>query len=292
MIIGILFAVAAAVFWGGSEFLGGLQSKTSRVLTVLWISSVGALAVGFILVALYAKELPPLSEIWGAIPAGILSVASLVFIYRAVAIGPAIAVLPTAACAAILPVVWGFLTGSPFDLLGGITCAVALIASLFAAGVTEFTKLTEHERSRLKISLPYALIASVMVGAYFILSKEASQADPYWTVTIARMSDLVVVTITIGLVRIFRAPLQGQLNKRVLLVAGSAGITDILAELGYAISTTQIDIGVASVISSLYPTVTILLALIFWKEKPSITQTVGLVVTLAAVAFLSLNYTG
>ena len=292
MIIGILFAVAAAVFWGGSEFLGGLQSKTSRVLTVLWISSVGALAVGFILVALYAKELPPLSEIWGAIPAGILSVASLVFIYRAVAIGPAIAVLPTAACAAILPVVWGFLTGSPFDLLGGITCAVALIASLFAAGVTEFTKLTEHERSRLKISLPYALIASVMVGAYFILSKEASQADPYWTVTIARMSDLAVVTITIGLVRIFRAPLQGQLNKRVLLVAGSAGITDILAELGYAISTTQIDIGVASVISSLYPTVTILLALIFWKEKPSITQTVGLVVTLAAVAFLSLNYTG
>ncbi|RRD60679.1 hypothetical protein [Leucobacter sp. OH1287] len=87
------------------------------------------------------------------------SVASLVFIYRAVAIGPAIAVLP------------------------------------------------------------YALIASVMVGACFILSKEASQADPYWTVTI-------------------------------------------------------------------------LLALIFWKEKPSITQTVGLVVTLAAVAFLSLNYSG
>lgn len=285
---GILFSLAAAFAWGASEFLGGLQSKSSRVLTVLWISSVGALLVGAVLVLIHGAPPPPVAEIWPAIPAGVLSVASLVFIYRAIAIGPAIVVLPTAAGAAVIPILWGFITGTPLSIIPLLACIMALGGSLLASGVTEFAKLSAAEKQRMKVSLPYALIASVLVGAYFILSKEASEVDPYWTVTIARIADFVVVSAAIIVVSIFRKPKPGQLHFKALLIAGFAGITDIIAELSYALASININTGIAAVVSSMYPAVTILLALLIWKEIPSRIQTVGLVTALIAVGVLSI----
>lgn len=284
---GILFSLAAAFAWGASEFLGGMQSKSSRVLTVLWISSVGALLVGAVLVLVHGAPPPPVAKIWPAIPAGVLSVASLVFIYRAIAIGPAIVVVPTAAGAAVIPIIWGFITGAPLSIVPLLACILALGGSLLASGVAEFAKLSDSEKQRMKISLPYALFASVLVGAYFILSKEASEVDPYWTVTIARIADFVVVSGAILVVRVFRKPKPGQLHGKALLIAGLAGITDIIAELSYALASISIHTGIAAVVSSMYPAVTILLALLFWKEIPSRIQTVGLLVALIGVGVLA-----
>lgn len=286
--IGLIFAIGSAVAWGASEFFGGLQSKSSRVLTVLWISSVAALLLGVGILLVHQAPAPSLESIWPAIPAGVLSVASLGLIYRAVAIGPAIAVLPTAAIAVVLPIIWGYIVGEGLGVVAAIACVVALVGSLFASGITEFSSLSPADKKRLRASLPLALAASLLVGTYFVLTKEASQTDPYWTVTIARVADLVVVTLAILVVRIFRKPKPGQLHVKALTIAGLAGITDILAELSYALAATETQIGLAAAIASLYPAVTVVLALIIWKEIPSRTQTIGLIVTLIAVASLSM----
>lgn len=286
-VLGILFAALSALAWGGSEFLGGMQSKRNRVLTVLFLSGVGSVLVGVVILLVRGIPLPSDSTVWMAVPAGVVGFVALGLIYKAIAIGPAIAVLPTATCATVLPVLWGFVTGEPFSLLSGLFCAVALAGSLVASGVSEFGKLDADERQRLRRSLPLALVAALFVGAYFVFTKESSEADPFWAVTIARSVDLLSVLLVMLVVFIVRRPPRDVVSGRALLVAAAAGVTDILAELFYALSTTMTSIGVASVISSLYPVATILLALIFWGEKPSRVQTVGLCVTLAAVAVLS-----
>jgi drug/metabolite transporter (DMT)-like permease len=71
-------------------------------------------------------------------------------------------------------------------------------------------------------------------------------------------------------------------------LAAVAGVLDLSANTAYMMSTQMGRIDIASVLASLYPAVTVLLAFFVNGEKISTLQRIGLVATIAATALIAL----
>src|SRR5262245_24572191 len=107
----VIFGLASAATWGVGDFSGGLATRRVSVLTVTLLSQVAGLILCILLALAWSEKLPSVGDIaWGAL-AGILGLAGLVALYRAMAIGQmGIAAPITAVIAATLPVTVGVIT--------------------------------------------------------------------------------------------------------------------------------------------------------------------------------------
>ena len=76
---------------------------------------------------------------------------------------------------------------------------------------------------------------------------------------------------------------------RVLAITALSGVCDAGANLFFLIATRHGYLSVASVITSLYPAGTILLAAIVLRERIAIVQYVGLALAIAAGALLAID---
>jgi drug/metabolite transporter (DMT)-like permease len=124
----LLLALAAAVVYGSSDFLGGLASRRSPVLAVVAVSqAVGLVALLPLLVVLPGR--PALGAIgWGA-ASGIAGGIGVALLYRGLSVGRMGVVAPTTAVgAAAVPVLFGLGVGERPGLAALVGIAVALVA--------------------------------------------------------------------------------------------------------------------------------------------------------------------
>jgi drug/metabolite transporter (DMT)-like permease len=77
-------------------------------------------------------------------------------------------------------------------------------------------------------------------------------------------------------------------ENRFFLIAGSAGVLEATGSLLYMRSAAEGRLDVAAVLASLYPVVTILLAVWFLKERTTSSQAMGMALALGAVVLVSL----
>jgi uncharacterized membrane protein len=77
------------------------------------------------------------------------------------------------------------------------------------------------------------------------------------------------------------------LRGRPLLLVLLVGVSDMVAETAYALATTRADLGVVAVLASLYPAVTVLLAVAVLHERARAAQRVGIGLALAGVVALA-----
>ncbi len=132
-----LLALAAAAGWGSSDYAAGAASRRSSALSVvvgthvtaalvLLVASLGPFGLGS------GGELGSVSPTelgWGLL-AGVSGGVGALFLYRGLARGAAAVVAPiTAAGAALLPAIFGLVTGDPTSpmTLGGIGAALVAI---------------------------------------------------------------------------------------------------------------------------------------------------------------------
>ncbi|MHB8629174.1 MAG: hypothetical protein ACYDBJ_21595 [Aggregatilineales bacterium] len=101
----ILLGLLAAVFYGASDFSGGLATRRTNVFGVVMVSQCFGLLTVAVVVLSNGDPLPPAVDlVWGAL-AGLAGVAGLVAFYRALSIGQIGMATPiTAVLAAGLPV--------------------------------------------------------------------------------------------------------------------------------------------------------------------------------------------
>ena len=125
----VLLALGASLAWGVADFVGPLQARTHGTLRVLLWAQIGGLASIAIAVAVFAN--PP--DDWAvllAVPAAISGTLGLYAYYRGMQTGMMSVVAPIAGASAIVPVVFGIVTGdrpSAFQL-AGIACALVGVA--------------------------------------------------------------------------------------------------------------------------------------------------------------------
>lgn len=267
-------ALAASVLWGVGDFLGGLTSRRLATLAVVAISQLFGF-VGILVVALFAGgDFLGTSAIAAAMAAGVAGAVGLAGLYRGMAIGAMGVVAPISASAAVIPLTVGLAQGErPSGLaLGGVALAlvgVVLVSREPGAGL------------RLSAGVPLALVAALGFGGYFVFMDHASADDAYWAVVVARAFSS---TLALGIAAARDALRVGSGSLPVLALIG---FFDVGANLALALALNEGLVSLVSVVASLYPVGTVLLAVLVLRERPAPSQALGGALALGGVGLIS-----
>jgi drug/metabolite transporter (DMT)-like permease len=276
--VGIAFALAASACWGSADFFGGLKAKRHSALAVLFTIEVSGLIVAAVVMAIAQDPFPSTRAVLCALGAGTAGIVALGAFYRALAIGTMSIVAPISATGVALPVIVGIATGdrpSAVVVLGLIVTTVGVI--LASREIHE----DEEQAAAGRTSIVLALLAAVGFGAYFIGADVAADDSVLWTVVLGRAIAVPVVGFIV-LTRAVALPRGGDL--RVLCAAGAV---DLLATALYGVANTHGDLSIVSVVGSLYPIATVMLARAVLDERVRTVQAVGVVAALSGVALIA-----
>ena len=252
----IALALGASVLWGVGDFLGGVGARRLATLAVVAISHVAGLVAVTIVATAAAGEFLGGEALLAAAGAGVAGAVGLAALYRGMAVGAMGVVAPISASAAVLPVV------------------VALLGVVFVAREPEAVR-------GLAAGVPLALLAAVGFGSYFVLMDRASADDAYWAVIAARATSSSLTLALAGARGALRVPL------RALPLLIAIGVFDVGSNVLLALALNEGFVSLVSVLSSLYPVLTVLLAIAVLRERPSRTQALGGAAALAGVAMIS-----
>jgi drug/metabolite transporter (DMT)-like permease len=271
----IVLALGASLTWGFTDFFGPLKGRSLGILRVLFYAQLGGLVLIALIVAVRGKG-PADSAVLLAIPAAISGTLGLYAYYRGVAVGAISVIAPIAGISAIVPVVVGIVSGdrpSPWQLLG-IACALV--------GVFLASRDRGRGGSRLAAGVGLGLLAAIGYGGYFPAMHAAGNADYWWASLIFRITSASVI---VGAVAI-RRPALGVTPLQVPVLA-LIGMGDLLGNLFFAAASSSGLVSITSVLASLYPIVTVVLARIVLAERVARSQEAGVALTLAGVVLIS-----
>jgi drug/metabolite transporter (DMT)-like permease len=276
--VGILFALAASTAWGSADFFGGLKAKRHSALAVLFTIEVSGLIVAIVVMAIAQDPFPSTRAALCALGAGTAGIVALGAFYKALAIGTMSIVAPISATGVTLPVIVGIATG---DRPGPIVIAGLVITTIGVIMASREIHEDEQRATAARTAIGLALLASVGFGLYFIGADVAADDSVLWTVLLGRSVAIPFVGIAL-LTRDIRLPRGGD-----LAVLCAAGATDLGATALYGLANTHGALSIVSVVGSLYPIATVILARAILDERIRAVQAAGVVAALAGVGLIA-----
>ena len=273
--LAVLLALGASASWGVADFFGPLKARRLGALRVLVYVQVSGLAAIALIVAVRGKG-PAHAAAFLAVPAAVSGALGLYSFYRGMAIGAMSVVAPIAGASAAIPVVFGLATGDRPSAVTGLGIAGAL------AGVVLASREQHEGGTRVAAGAGLALLAAIGFGFYFPPMHAAGDADFWWAALLFRITASSVM-LAAALVR--RPPLA--IGRPDFLVVALVGIGDMIGNLLFAAASSQGLVSVVSVLASLYPIVTVVLAATVLGERVARAQRLGIALTLGGVALIS-----
>jgi drug/metabolite transporter (DMT)-like permease len=281
-----VLAMLASLVWGTSDFMGGVVSRRVRPLIVVAVAHLVAVLTLVVVAAATNSFGAGLGYLPWAAAAGVVGLVSLVAFYGALSTGTMGIVAPIAGTGAIVPVLFGLLSGeSPSALqIAGIAAAVGgvVLASgpELAGGGAGGTR-----------PLMLALVAAVGFGTVFVLIDKAAAHNVVMTLLAMRVTSVsVVLLLGLGYLvkrrRFGRAAPSG-LRWRDVPVIAIVGWTDAAANGLYGLATRKGLVSVTAVLASLYPAVTVLLARFIEGERMRRIQDLGVGLAMCGVVLLA-----
>jgi drug/metabolite transporter (DMT)-like permease len=306
----IMFALAAAVLYGSADFLGGAASRHSRALSVAALS-VPAGALVMLAAAVVSGGQAPTAGLGWAIAAGVFGAIGIMVFYAGLAAGPMSVVAPVSALVStVLPVGVAVASGEHLGLLVYIGAAVCLMATVLvslergtparmSANAAARTPANAAPRTPANAAgsrflgghpalrgLVYGTAAGAMFGIFFVSLRNAGTSGVFWPVCTARMANAAVVIAVAVLAR--ARPVGREAGSRVLAAAIGSGVLDASANLCYVLATRAGLFGIAAVLTSLYPGITVLLARVVLRERMQAVQRFGLLLAGVGVVLVTL----
>jgi drug/metabolite transporter (DMT)-like permease len=267
-------ALAAAASWGVGDFLGGLKSRSLSPIAILIVAQ----PIGLTLLAIWVAargEGPPGSSVLWACLASVLGTTGLVAFYRGMAAGALSIVAPIAGAGAAIPVVWGLARGdhpSGLQELGFVAAFAGVILASFER---------RPQATRVAAGAGWAVIAMLAFGAYYIPMHAASHGDFLWAAFVFRLTSTTLIACAWLVLRPRRA------RRADLPVLASIGVLDTGGNVFFAAASSRGLVSVVSVLASLYPVVTVLLARAVLHERVHRSQELGIALALGGIVLIS-----
>lgn len=276
----LVLAFAASVLWGLTDFFGGLLSRRMSAMMVVLVSQLSGLAGAIALVLAFGVRAPALDALLPALLAGAGTAVGLAAFYRALAVGTMSLVAPIAATGAVVPVAVGFAIGETPSSAQGAGMAVALAGVVLASRSTQAPG--ENRGSIAARGTGLALLSAVGIGVGLVGLDAASEAGVLWTVIVTRAVAGALLMAAIAGARLPAGVRAADLPSLVLI-----GLVDGAAVALLALATTSGLLGIVSVLGSLYPLTTVLLAQVVLGERLRRVQALGVVAALAGVVLIA-----
>lgn len=271
-----LLALASSLVWGTSDFFAGLASKRRPAVAVVgWTQGLALLVVSSIVAFRWDTVAFEGWPLW-SVAAGLAGMTGLICFYSALSSGTMGVVAPIAALGVVVPVVLGVASGEEPSAWAWVGMLIAIVGVTLASG----PELSGGVSPR---PVVLASVAAVAFGlALFCLDRGARDSALFtlWGMRLTSVSILVVVALllrTTGGVTAREVP--------ALLVIGCG---DLAANFLFGIASSRGQVSVASVLGSLYPVVTTILARVVIGERLRRIQQLGVVLAIVGAAVIAL----
>jgi len=275
----VLLGLAAALLYGSGDFLGGMASRRAHVLTVLTLVETAGVIAALAVAAASPGPASLAGLAWG-FSAGLVGGLGLIIFYTGLAAGPMSVVAPVSGLVStVLPVAVALAEGERPGAgvyAGALLCLVAIVLASSASDTASDTggdTGPARRPGRLGRAIAYGTASGVSFGLFFLLIRNAGQSGEVWPVAAGRIGELAIV---LAAAAVLRPGLLRGAGGGIPLVAAGAGVMDVVANICYVAATRTGAFGLAVVLASLYPGVTVLLARVVLGERLRWIQRVGL----------------
>ena len=288
----IAVSLLTAILFGSGDFLGGLAAKRMTVAQVVVGSHIVGLA-GVTFASLLLAESFDLGDLALGAIGGLFGGLGVALLYRRLAVGPMHVVAPlTAITSAVVPTAWGMFIGERLSSLawGGVVLGMAAIGLISAVKTEPDDEAAGNGAAVAEPAITIrvvveSLLAGLGFGMFFIFLDATDAASAPWPVVGARIATSSLLLI--GLAALRRPILPGESVGIALIVA--TGLFDAAANVGFLYATIRGELAIVSVLTSLYPLATVVLARLVLGERMSRLQSVGVAGALLATTFIALG---
>jgi len=290
----IVLALVTSVAFGVSDFFGALAARGRGAITGTAAVYAAATAITVISLAFLPWEASA-AAILAGLSAGLIAIAGFVAFYAALAIGPMSVLSPSIALVnTLVPVAAAVLLGEALMPLGW----VGIIAAL-SAGVLVSAEPSRGQRTSWR-GLGLALLAGLLLGAAIVALDAAPPESGVLPAVLDTAIGLVVILPLLAFTRRprtagwLRALDRPELSRpsgrsRFAVSAITAGILLGAANLLLVLALQSGALAIVSVLVSLYPVVTVVLAASILRERLAAPQLAGVALALVAAVLLSLS---
>jgi len=323
-VLAIVLAVAAAIGYGGSDFAGGLASRSAGVIQVtLLASAVSAMVVTAALP--FAASHPPgaAALAWGAV-AGLGGTTGafalyLGFRHAAFSVAGPISAVGTAGFSVLaglllgerptplaltgivlaLPAIVGTAasaasgttasatSGATASAASGATASATSGATASAASGATASAASGGTAGRPIAGAAAGLVAGACFALLFIGLDRAGSGSGLWPVAATTVTELAAALAVAAVTRNLRLP-----NTRPRLLAVITGAAGAAGTILFFFATHEGFLAVTAVLTSLYPAVTIVLARTVLGERLTALRLAGLVLAAACVGLIAVGGAG
>jgi drug/metabolite transporter (DMT)-like permease len=272
----VVLGLASALLWGSGDFGGGLVTRRAPVLAVVAVTqAVGAIAA-LVLAIARGEPFPVPSDVGLAILAAFGGLVGITCLYRGLAVGRMGVVAPTTGVlSAVVPVVVGFaLEGvpDPAAILGILAAIVAVIL------VTGAPSADPGRPSGAR----WALAAGLSIGLFNVCIGQLSGTTALGPLVLLRFVQAVIlVTVILVTRRAWRMPRD--IPPKLVAI----GLLDMGGNAAFILATQAGALAIAAVLASLYPVVTVLLAIVLLREHVTRGHVAGIALTVLAIALIA-----
>jgi drug/metabolite transporter (DMT)-like permease len=272
----IVLGLTSAISWGTGDFGGGTLSRRAPLFGIVGLTQFTGIFAALGLAIALREPLPTILDIGWAAGAGLTGMIGITGLYRGLAEGRMGVVAPTTGLlGAVIPVAFGFLVQgvpAPATVVGIAGALVAVVLVTRAPGVG-----TDRPSG-----IQWALLAGIAIAAFNICIGQLSGASTFGLLVIIRLVQAVLMAV---LVVAWRQPwrLPRDVLPKVILV----GLLDMGGNAAFILATQAGPLAVAVVLSSLYPVVTVVLAIVVLRERLSPSHVAGIALTAVAIALVS-----
>jgi drug/metabolite transporter (DMT)-like permease len=277
--IAVLGGLGAALCWTVTGvFAQRASRRIGELSTFAWASLIGfGIAVVPAVIAILSST-PSQRTLVTLALSGVLNVAGLVAQFSALRRGPVSVVVPISSTEGAIAALLAAATGSHLRPAGWAALAILLSGVLITA-VSQWS--TESSGAELK-PIGLAVIAALCFGAGLFFQGRGGQHAP---LALAVVPPSLMGTLLVALPMMSRGRLASPRGSSGWL-AGVA-IAEILGFVSYILGARH-SVPIAAVLSAQYATLSVLVGVTVLRERMAPAQVIGLVLTIAGVAILSL----
>jgi drug/metabolite transporter (DMT)-like permease len=272
----VVLGLASAISWGSGDFGGGTLSRRAPLFGIVGLTQFIGIFAALALAITLKEPLPTFPDLAWAVAAGVAGLIGITGLYRGLAEGRMGVVAPTTGLlGAVIPVLFGFVVQgvpAPAALVGIIGALVAVVLVTRAPGAG-----SDHPSG-----IEWALLAGVAIAAFNISIGQFSGATAFGLLVVIRVVQAVLMAV---LVVAWRQPWR--LPRDVLPKVIVIGLLDMGGNAAFILATQAGPLAIAVVLSSLYPVVTVVLAIVVLREHLSRSHVAGIVLTAVSIVLVT-----
>jgi len=262
--VGIFLAFLSSIFWGVGGFFAGQASRRASLLPILSLDIFIGICVVTPLSFLVAESFTVKDFLIGGF-AGLFGIGGAAFLYIGMKKAPYVTVIPASGViGALLPVVWGVISGDNLSFLHIVAIVVGLISIALTSGVS-FQTFTGS-----LIGLREGILAGLGFGGFFVVIENTSKDTEPWASVGSRVFPLIILLLLLRLSANKEKP-----PRNALPYVLGAGLANVSASTCFLFAVNRGMLSITSLLSALYPAITVLIAHFIISEKMTKSQIYG-----------------